>query len=385
MMLSESSREIVKATVPALEVYGTEITRVFYRNMFADHPELLDIFNRANQSQGRQQTALAATVLAAAKHIDRLEALLPEVVHIAHKHRALQVKPEHYPIVGQYLLGAIKEVLGEAATPEILAAWGEAYGVIADVFTGVEKEMYQQAAWPDFAEFTVTGKRETGSGIVEFTVSPLAVKLPEIQAGQYITVQVRPEPGDHLALRHYSICSTDTAGGLKFAVKRDNGNGHRGAVSNYLHDRIAVGDVLKLSAPAGDFLWQNGQNPVVFLSAGVGITPIIAMLQAQLAADDTREIIWVHAAADEAAHAFRAESAELLAQAKRAVSHVFYGNKGDRITGDWLKENTPQNATVYLCGSVAFMEDMAGIFESFSRPQQTVCFEPFGPKMSMSA
>lgn len=383
-MLSEASREIVKATVPVLEAHGTEITRVFYRNMFADHPELLDIFNQANQSQGRQQTALAATVLAAAKHIDRLEDLLPEVVHIAHKHRALQVKPEHYPIVGEYLLGAIKEVLGEAATPEILAAWGEAYGAIAGVFTGVEKEMYQQAAWPDFAEFTVTGKRQTGSDIVEFTVSPLAVKLPEIQAGQYITVQVRPQPAAHLALRHYSICSTDTAGGLKFAVKRDNGNGHCGVVSNYLHDRIAVGDVLKLSAPAGDFLWQNGQNPVVFLSAGVGITPILAMLQAQLAADDAREIIWVHAAADEAAQAFKEESAALLDQARHAVSHVFYSRKGERITQEWLKENTPENATVYLCGSMAFMDSMAGIFESFARPQQTVCFEPFGPKMSVA-
>ncbi len=91
-------------------------------------------------------------VYAAAQNIDRLESLLPAVKQVAHKHRSLGVQPEHYPIVGEHLLGAIKEVLGEAATDEIIGAWAEAYGVIAQVFIDIEDEMYQKTTtirWMD--------------------------------------------------------------------------------------------------------------------------------------------------------------------------------------------------------------------------------------------
>ena len=131
-MLSQETINIIKSTVPVLEEHGKTITTVFYKNMFAEHPELLNIFNHANQSQGRQQTALANTVYAAAANIDNLEAIVPAVIQIGHKHRSLGILPEHYPIVGEHLLGAIKEVLGDAATPEIIDAWADAYGVIAD-------------------------------------------------------------------------------------------------------------------------------------------------------------------------------------------------------------------------------------------------------------
>src|SRR5690606_38697886 len=141
-MLSQKTIDIVKSTVPVLEQHVKTITTVFYNNIFAAHPELLNIFNHANQSKGRQQTALANAVYAAAAHIDNLGPIIPAVVQIAHKHRSLGIEKEHYPIVGYHLLGAIKEVLGEAATPEIIEAWGEAYGVIADAFIGIEKEMY---------------------------------------------------------------------------------------------------------------------------------------------------------------------------------------------------------------------------------------------------
>ena len=136
-MLTVEQKAIISQTVPVLEQYGTQITKVFYETMFNAHPELLNVFNKTNQSQGRQQTALAMTVLAAAKHIDNLAALLPQVEQIGHKHRALQILPEHYPIVGENLLKAIKIVLGDAATPAIIDAWAVAYQQIADIFIGV--------------------------------------------------------------------------------------------------------------------------------------------------------------------------------------------------------------------------------------------------------
>lgn len=141
-MLNQKSIDIIKSTVPALKEHGLEITKVFYKTMFENNPEVKEMFNMDKQESGEQPKALAMTVLAAAQNIDNLEALLPAVKKIGQVHVNTNVKPEHYPIVGKNLLLAIKEVLGDAATDEVLDAWGEAYKVIAQIFIDVEKEIY---------------------------------------------------------------------------------------------------------------------------------------------------------------------------------------------------------------------------------------------------
>ena len=141
-MLSQNTIEIIKSTVPVLKEHGVEITTTFYKNMFANHEEIKGMFNMAKQESGEQPKALAMTILAAAQNIDNLEALLPAVKKIAGAHVNSKVKAEHYPIIGKNLLEAIKEVLGDAATEEVINAWGEAYEVIAKVFIDIEKEMY---------------------------------------------------------------------------------------------------------------------------------------------------------------------------------------------------------------------------------------------------
>jgi len=172
-MLSEETRTIIKSTIPVLEEHGVAITTRLYKNLFVAHPELLNIFNHANQAQGRQQAALAKSIYAAAVHIDNLEEILPAVVPIAHKHVSLGILPEHYPIVGEYLLKAMKEVLGDAATNEIIDAWEQDYGVIADAFIGIEKDMYkemdeQENGWIFFKDFTVSRKVKESEVITSF-------------------------------------------------------------------------------------------------------------------------------------------------------------------------------------------------------------------------
>ena len=142
-MLSQKTIDIVKSTVPALKEHGLEITTVFYKTMLKNNPEVKGMFNMDKQESGAQPKALAMTVLAAAQNIDNLEVLLPAVKKIGQVHVNTNVKPEHYPIVGKNLLIAIKEVLGDAATEEVLNAWGEAYEVIAKVFIDVEKDIYE--------------------------------------------------------------------------------------------------------------------------------------------------------------------------------------------------------------------------------------------------
>lgn len=145
-MLDQKTIEIVKSTVPALQAHGLEITKHFYQTMFTNNPEVKAFFDMNKQASGEQPKALAMTVLAAAQNIDNLGALLPAVQKIGKRHVEVGILPEHYPIVGQNLLIAIKDVLGDAATDEVIEAWGKAYGVIADIFIKVEQEIYANQA-----------------------------------------------------------------------------------------------------------------------------------------------------------------------------------------------------------------------------------------------
>lgn len=392
-MATAQTIEIVKATVPVLEEHGTTITTVFYKNMFAAHPELLDIFNETNQKLGRQQTALATTVLAAAKHLDHLEVLLPEVTGISHKHRALQILPEHYPIVGKYLLGAIKEVLGDAANDDIMNAWTEAYDEIANVFIQLEKTMYKKEMWQGFAKFEVIEKTAAATDIAAFTVVPvnseenIDLSKLNLTAGQYITVKTDPKDSDHLALRHYSLYSANTDKGIHFAVKRDNRDQYHGLVSNYLHDDLQVGDTILLSAPAGDFalnqeLMTQNDIPLVLISAGVGITPILSMLEAQVTTNPQRPIIWVYACQNQHHHAFKHQVDQCLASAENVQQHIFYFDEG-QILDNALIATLPKPADVYVCGSMPFMESIITGLMTLKHGVDSVHYEPFGPKMSL--
>lgn len=394
-MLSAQTRAIVKATVPVLEKQGTAITKVFYKNMLNEHKELLNIFNRVNQAKGAQPTALATTVLAAAKHIDDLSVLLPHVEQIGHKHRALQIKPEHYPIVGEYLLKAIKETLGAAATPDILGAWGEAYGAIADIFISVEDRMYKEAAWAGWKPFEVVARERVASDIVEFTVKAKPEsgidlsKLP-IVAGQYLTVNTHPtEQGNtYDALRHYSICSVSTDGGLRFSVKLEAAEGKPiGLVSEHLHNHVSVGDQILLSAPAGDFalskdLVHQNDIPLVLLGSGVGVTPLLAMLEEQVIANPDRPVYWIQSAYDEERLAFKEHVDELLAKVSKGKKVVVLTSSQPRIDGEFLAKEVPAGSDVYLCGSLDFMTSMISHFDVLEHQNDRIHYEPFGPKMS---
>lgn len=392
-MATAQTIAIVKATVPVLEEHGTAITSVFYQNMFDHHPELLDIFNKTNQKLGRQQTALATTVLAAAKHLEHLAVLLPQVTEISHKHRALQILPEHYPIVGEHLIGAIKQVLGEAANDDIIDAWTEAYDEIAGVFIQLEKSMYEEAMWQGFASFRVVEKVAAATDITAFTVVPeddeqsIDLSKLNLTAGQYITVKIDPKNSDNLALRHYSLNSTITDKGIQFAVKRDNRDGHSGLVSNYMHDELQVGDAVLLSAPAGDFaldkaLIHQNEIPLVLVSAGVGITPILSMLEAQVTVNPQRPIIWAYACQNEQHHGFKAQVNQLLESAATVEKNIFYFEDGQLLDEAWLA-TLPKPADIYVCGSMPFMESMIDGLTTLEHSNDHIHYEPFGPKMSL--
>lgn len=383
-MLSEQTKEIVKQTVPVLEEHGNEITKVFYERLFEAHPELLNIFNKSNQKQGKQQTALAQTVLAAAKHIDQLEAIVPNVNQIAHKHRALQVKEEHYPIVGEYLLKAIKEVLGDAATDDIMNAWEEAYGEIAGVFIQMEKAMYEQAAWEDFKSFKITNIEDQGTSMKSFEVEPEEnIKVPDLVAGQYITVRIKPTNDENLALRHYSIYSVKNDGKIRFAVKKEGIGEKKGLVSHDLHNNYSVGDTIEISAPAGDFKVESADDKrILLLSSGAGVTPMLAMLEDE--GYKGKEVHFVHVNESEKDVPFKDEIAALNAMNNNVKVTYHLKERDGYLTSDELEAWIDKDVDIYLCGGITFMDTIFDELSKLNINQSDVHFEPFGPKMSIT-
>ncbi|OOC64156.1 NO-inducible flavohemoprotein [Paenibacillus ihbetae] len=402
-MLSEQTIATIKSTVPVLEQHGVTITSTFYRNMFKAHPELLNMFNHANQQRGRQQTALANTVYAAAQHIDRLEAILPAVKQIAHKHRSLGVKPEHYPIVGEHLLGAIKEVLGEAATDEILQAWKEAYGVIADAFISVEDEMYKQTetqvgGWSGFKPFRVNRKVRESEVITSFYLVPEdGGPLASFEPGQYVSIRLQI-PGEAYTLnRQYSLSDAPGKPYYRISVKREaeGTDTPEGKVSNYLHQSVEENGIVELSAPAGDFsLSLEDSSPVVLISGGVGLTPMISMLNSVVEAQPERKVMFIHAARNAGAHAMK-EHVEQLAEMNPNISYRWcYSSPGAEDGGyhkrgwidqAWLKDTVPgQSAVYYFCGPIPFMKTINDALLAMDIPSDRIHYEFFGPAASLS-
>lgn len=144
-ILSAETKAIVNSTASALQQHGVAITQRMYERLFVD-PAVKAMFDEAAQKSGEQPRRLAAAILAYAQNIDKLEALTAPVMRMAARHVETGVKPEHYPMVADALLPAIRDILGEAATDEVLSAWGEAYWALAEILIGKEAAMYAEGA-----------------------------------------------------------------------------------------------------------------------------------------------------------------------------------------------------------------------------------------------
>ncbi|MGG4324553.1 NO-inducible flavohemoprotein [Bacillus sonorensis] len=399
-MLSEKTMQIVKSTAPVLKERGTEITSCFYERMFKAHPELKNIFNMSRQQTGGQPKALAYTVLQAAENIDRIEALLPVVKQIGHKHKSLQVKPEHYPIVGKHLLEAIEAVLGEAATPDILQAWAEAYEEIARVFIDIEKQMYEEAkkegAWEDFKPFVVLEKRRESETITSFYLKPAdGSDLPEFTPGQYVSVRIKIPGEQYFLTRQYSLSDAWNKDYYRISVKLEAEEGQpKGKVSSYLHEEIEAGSSLEVSAPAGDFsLSGQTDKPVYFISAGSGITPVMSMAKTLAAQESGREITFVHAAKSEKHQAFKEEAEKLVSgnpnnrllfiysQASEApAEHAVKGRLNEDLLKTIVKD---QDGEFYVCGPLSFMKSVIEGLQKLGVPTENIRYESFASSLEM--
>ena len=390
-MLSNQTIEIVKATAPLIAETGPKLTAHFYDRMFTHNPELKDIFNMSNQRNGDQREALFNAICAYAANIENLPALLGAVEKIAHKHTSFLITADQYQIVGSHLLATIDELFNPGQ--EVLDAWAEAYGVLANVFIQREEQIYQanetlEGGWRGLREFELVTKQAESEHICSFVFKPTdGLNVAAYKPGQYVGIYINSDKFDNQEIRQYSLSSAAQENTYRISVKREQD----GKVSNYLHDELNVGDKVKLVAPAGDFFMDvESDTPVVLLSAGVGLTPTLSMLESLSA--HQAPVTWVHATENGQQHAFKQHVNQIVSSQDNVNALVWYNQPTaeDKLGEDYhftgfvnLKEIEAAlkqtNVQIYFCGPVGFMQYVAKQLIDLGVPQEQFHYECFGP------
>ncbi|MCJ1461274.1 hypothetical protein MMC28_011656 [Mycoblastus sanguinarius] len=432
MPLTPEQVNTIKVTVPILQEHGNEITTRFYEEMLTEVPDLNNVFNQTNQINGQQAAALAGSLYAYAAHIDELGALSPALERISQKHASLYIKSEQYDLVGTYLLRAMKEVLGHALTQEIHDAWAVAYKQLADVMINREAQLLKEAdGWTDWRDFRINHKVYESTEIISFYLAPLDKKpLPSYLPGQYISVRLSVQELDYLQARQYSLSdaphpdhyrvsnprehteilikSKAANPYLQITVKKESGldlkhpdaKAHPGYISNTLHNEKNVGDVVQVSHPAGEFFFDtrketSSNGPVVLVSAGVGLTPDLSIINTLIAENTKRKISWVHATRNSRVQAFKEHIKDTVSSHKNVQSHIFNKEPGedDQEGVDYQfkgrmslnKLDTDHDLFIhdarteyYICGPEKFMADMESVLRGWGVDQVRIKIEVFG-------
>ena len=396
--MNSQQKELIKATVPVLQTAGAVLTGHFYNRMFTHNPELKEIFNMGNQANGRQREALAGAVLAYAQHIDNPGVLIDVLKGIGHKHTSLNIQPEQYNIVGNHLIASISEVLGDAATPELLEAWTIAYNQLAEIMIGLEKEMYNEneakpGAWTGWRKFVIKRIVQESSEVKSFYLYAEDGKaIADYHPGQFISIKVFvPELG-LLQPRQYTLSGSSNGGFYRISVKREASlNEHpEGMVSNTLHTKTE-GDTVMLSAPAGTFRLRESEGPIVLISGGIGLTPMLSMLEANKNSSKSNKTYWIHACRNSAVHAFKEEVEAIQKDADWLETFTFIEDLEEAHANESIRKGridlnfcgdtiiSPE-ANYYICGPGAFIKVQYEQLIGRNVKRENIFYEEFGPQ-----
>jgi len=406
-MLSDRERDLVKGTVPVLQEHGEALTRHFYARMFHHNSELKHLFNESNQTNGQQQKALAMAVLAYAENIDNPLALLPVLQRVAHKHASIGIRAEHYPIVGKHLLASIAEVLSLPADHELLTAWAAAYQQLADLFIGIETNLYRQAAnaeggWSGWRPFKVGRRVEESAEIVSFYLYPVdTAPVPHFTPGQFVSVRGLAGTDGYVQPRQYSLSDAPNGQYLRISVKRERGNASQpdGRVSNWMHDTAREGTIVELSPPFGDFtLPSHIDSPLVLISGGVGLTPMVSMLNHVVRSQPDRKVVFVHGARHGGVHALNEHVRSTARKHPQLSVKVFYEtpNENDRSGEHYDRLGRVdiaairdvaivENADYFVCGPVPFMQAQISALRDAGIEPGRIHYEVFGSDSGIAA
>ncbi|KAJ4257966.1 hypothetical protein NW762_008103 [Fusarium torreyae] len=414
MPLTPFQIDIVKSTAPVLKVHGETITSLFYKNLIGTYPQLRNIFNLSHQNDGAQAKALAGAVLAYATHIDNPQVLLSTIERIAQRHVSLGVSEDQYALVGEQLIKAIGQVLGDALTDDIADAWTAAYGQLADIFINREKQLYQEAGeWDGWRKFKIFKREKEADYITSFYLVPSdgEMPLPEFQPGQYVSLRISvPELGGIFQCRQYSMSKAPNGDYYRVSIKKESFTLENkdeplpGTVSNLLHNHYQVDDEVEMTYPRGEF-WLDIEDatkadaPLVLISAGVGVTPLMSMLESVLGSPRSkmteRPIVWLHAARNTKQMAFGEQVRSVLKKNENVETVIFLKNvepsdkKGEdydiegRLDLDVFRETKEEilendGAQFFICGPAPWMVATRDKLQSMGVAHDQINMELFG-------
>ncbi|MGO1544961.1 MAG: globin domain-containing protein [Gulosibacter sp.] len=399
LKLHPENEAIVAATAGVVAENAEAITKVFYPDMFEAHPELLNVFNHANQAIGEQQKALAASVVAFAVQLITPDApdFTPVMQRIAHKHVSLGIKASQYTIVGKYLMAAIGKVLGDAVTPEVAAAWDEVYWLFATALIAEEAKLYANGGTdPEepWREYRVVERFEESDEVFSLLLAPLEGNVPSHRTGQYVAIEV-DLPNGMRQPRQYTISSGPRGDSLRVTIKRVRGvNGTPdGQVSGWLHENATPGTVLRVSQPAGDVVLDDradADSPIVLVSAGIGITPVAAILEDLSRRQPDRTVRLFHADKSHADHAlYDSLRRQVLAMSDARAQNWYEKDADVAPTLHPAKSGfmnlsdveVPGDAQVFMCGPLPFMQIARKSLIEQGVPTENIHYEVFGPDL----
>jgi nitric oxide dioxygenase len=396
MQLSPDSADVVAATAGVVAQHAEEITKVFYPDMFEAHPELLNVFNVANQAVGEQPKALAASVVAFAVQLLDPDApdFTPVLQRIAHKHVSLGITAPEYTIVGRYLMGAIGKVLGDAVTPEVARAWDEVYWLFATALIAEEAKLYAQAGTdPEqpWRPYRVVERFEESDEVFSLLLAPVSGQIPSHRTGQYVAIAV-DVPGGTRQPRQYTISSGPRGDSLRVTIKRVRGvdGAPDGQVSGWLHENAQPGTILDVSQPAGDVVLDESDAPVVLVSAGIGITPVAAIMEDLSRRQPDRTVRLFHADKAHSSHALYDGLRRQVLAMSDARAQNWYEEGADEAPTlhparsgfmDLTDVELPEEAQVFMCGPLPFMQIARRTLIDQGVPSDNIHYEVFGPDL----
>jgi ferredoxin-NADP reductase/MOSC domain-containing protein YiiM len=291
-----------------------------------------------------------------------------------------------------------QQLLRALRIPALSPGWQASFRALVDGAPGGGNAGLTTAspppAWPGFRRLTVTGMQRESDSVIDIRLEdPDGGPLPPARPGQYLTVRLQPDGQERSVLRNYSLSGPPDAGYYRITVKHE----HDGAASGYLHTRLRVGDRLDIAAPRGTFILDSTDAPVLLISAGIGTTPVLAMLHALATQHTEREIWWLQGARSSRDHSFAAEARALLASLPNVRTHVYYSRPGPddlegrdfddvgRLTASLLAElEPPRSAEAYLCGPIPFMNEISAGLAAMGIDASRIHTEPFGPAPSLT-
>ena len=397
MRLTPESEKIVAATAGVVAANADQITQVFYADMFAAHPTLLRVFNKANQAIGEQPRALAASVVAFAVQLIDPEApdFTPVMQRIAHKHVSLGIRAQDYTIVGHHLLKAVKTVLGDAVTPEIASGWDEVYWLFGCSLIAEEAKLYALSgtdpAQP-WRQYRVVERFEESDDVFSLLLAPVRGEVPSHRTGQYVAIAV-DLPGGERQPRQYTISSGPRGDSLRVTVKRVRGadGNPDGQVSGWLHANARPGSILDVSQPAGDLVLDDaGATPLVLVSAGIGITPIAAIMEDLSRRQPDRQVRLFHADKSHDHHALYDSLRRQVLAMSDARCQMWYEEEAEQAPTlhparsgfmDLSDIAVPADAQVFMCGPLPFMRTSRVALMEKGVQSENIHYEVFGPDL----